>query len=107
MRLGSAVGSVHHRAILSSVISPTVTIEQIATDFGIHPMTQTKWMRQAAIDDGDRPGKSTTDSVELRELRRRNRLLEQAARSSGRANSFRLGVSRYRSVWATYDSRWS
>ena len=54
-----------------------VTIEQIATDFGIHPMTLTKWIRQAAIDDGDRPGKSTTDSVELRELRRRNRLLEQ------------------------------
>ena len=32
-----------------------VTIEQIATDFGIHPMTLSKWMRQAAIDDGDRP----------------------------------------------------
>jgi transposase len=54
-----------------------VTIEQIATDFGIHPMTLTKWMYQAAIDDGERPGKSTTDSVELRELRRRNRLSEQ------------------------------
>lgn len=24
-----------------------VTIEQIATDFGIHPMTLHKWMRQA------------------------------------------------------------
>ena len=35
-----------------------VTIEQIATAFGIHPMTLTKWMRQAAIDDGDRPDKS-------------------------------------------------
>jgi len=30
-----------------------VTIEQIATDFGVHPMTLTKWMRQAAIDDGE------------------------------------------------------
>lgn len=27
-----------------------VTIEQIATDFGVHPMTLTKWMRQADID---------------------------------------------------------
>jgi transposase-like protein len=26
-----------------------VTIEQIATDFGVHPMTMTKWMRQADI----------------------------------------------------------
>jgi transposase len=54
-----------------------VTIEQIATDFGVHPMTLTKWMRQADVDDGTKPGKSTSDSGELRELRRRNRLLEQ------------------------------
>ena len=40
-------------------------------------MTLTKGMRQADIDDGAKPGKSTTDSAELRELRRRNRLLEQ------------------------------
>jgi len=54
-----------------------VTIEQIATDFGIHAMTLTKWMRQAAIDDGAKPGTSRTESAELRELRRRTRLLEQ------------------------------
>lgn len=54
-----------------------VTIEQIATDFGIHPMTLHKWMRQADIDDGAKPGTSSTESAELRELRRRNRLLEQ------------------------------
>ena len=55
-----------------------VTIEQIATDFGVHPMTLSKWMRQADIDDGRQaPGKTTGESAELRELRRRNRLLEQ------------------------------
>jgi transposase len=54
-----------------------VTIEQIATDFGIHAMTLTKWMRQASIDDGAKPGTSRTESAELRELRRRTRLLEQ------------------------------
>jgi transposase len=54
-----------------------VTIEQIATDFGVHPMTLTKWLRQADIDEGTKPGKSTIDSAELQELRRRNRLLEQ------------------------------
>ena len=54
-----------------------VTIEQIAADFGVHPMTLSKWMRQADIDDGAKPGTSTGDSAELRELRRRNRLLEQ------------------------------
>lgn len=65
-----------------------VTIEQIATDFGVRPMTLTKWMRQADIDDGAKPGKSTTDSVELRELRRRNRLLEQENEVLRRATAY-------------------
>lgn len=64
-----------------------VTIEQIATDFGVHPMTLHKWTRQTEIDEGAKPGKSTGESGELREARRRIRLLEQenrgAAPSSG------------------------
>ncbi|SKU47068.1 transposase IS3/IS911 [Mycobacteroides abscessus subsp. abscessus] len=54
-----------------------VTLEQIAADFGIHPMTLSKWMRQADVDDGDRPGVSSAESAENRELKRRVRLLEQ------------------------------
>ena len=54
-----------------------VTIEQIAADFGIHAMTLSKWLRQAAIDDGDKPGVSTTEATDLRAARRRIRLLEQ------------------------------
>lgn len=53
------------------------TLEQIAHDFGIHPMTLSKWLRQAAIDDGERPGVTTVESAENRELKRRVRLLEQ------------------------------
>jgi transposase len=65
-----------------------VTIEQIATDFGVHPMTLHKWMRQADIDEGTKPGKSSTDSTELQELRRRNRLLEQENEVLGRAAAY-------------------
>jgi transposase len=54
-----------------------MTLEQVAADFGIHPMTLSKWLRQASIDDGDRPGLTTTESAENRELRKRVRLLEQ------------------------------
>ena len=40
-------------------------------------MTLSKWMRRAAIDDGERPGTSTSESAENRELKKRVRLLEQ------------------------------
>ena len=53
------------------------TIAQIAKDFGVHEATITKWVRQAEIDAGNKPGNTTDESTELRELRRRNRLLEQ------------------------------
>ncbi|WP_246956671.1 transposase [Brachybacterium sp. Marseille-Q7125] len=54
-----------------------VTIAQIAKDFGVHEMTLHKWMRQADIDDGNRPGRSRQEADELRETRKRIRLLEQ------------------------------
>lgn len=54
-----------------------VTLAQIAKDFGIHEMTLNKWMRKADIEDGNRPGTTASESAELRDLRRRNRLLEQ------------------------------
>ncbi len=54
-----------------------VTLEQIAADFGIHPMTLSKWLRKAAVAEGDRPGGTAEDAAESRALRRRIRLLEQ------------------------------
>lgn len=45
------------------------TIAQIAKDFGIHEGTLTKWTRQAEIDAGNKPGQTTDESAELRELR--------------------------------------
>ncbi|BDB41009.1 hypothetical protein Mkiyose1665_29860 [Mycobacterium kiyosense] len=65
-----------------------VTVEQIGTVFGVHPMTLHKWMRQADIDEGAKPGKSTVESTELDELRRRNRLLEQEKEVLRRAAAY-------------------
>uniref|UniRef100_UPI00131E88AD DDE-type integrase/transposase/recombinase n=1 Tax=Streptomyces sp. NRRL S-1824 TaxID=1463889 RepID=UPI00131E88AD len=56
---------------------PGVTIEQVAADFGVHAMTLWKWMRRADIDDGTKPGTSSQQNAELREARRRIKLLEQ------------------------------
>jgi len=56
---------------------PGVTIEQIAKDFGVHPMTLQKWLHRAKVEDGSVPGQTRSESAEIRELRKRNRLLEQ------------------------------
>jgi transposase-like protein len=52
-------------------------LERIASDFGVHPMTLSKWLRAADIEDGVKPGPTSEQLAELRELKRRNRLLEQ------------------------------
>jgi transposase len=56
---------------------PGVTLEQVATDFGVHPITLSKGLRAADVEDGVRPGPTCDQLSELRELKRRNRLLEQ------------------------------
>jgi len=52
-------------------------IAQIAKDFGISESCLHRWLKLADIEDGVRPGVTASESAELRELRKRNRLLEQ------------------------------
>ncbi|RKE66905.1 transposase [Dietzia kunjamensis] len=54
-----------------------VTLEQIAADFGTHPMALNKWTREADVEAGIQPGTTSAESHELREAKRRVRLLEQ------------------------------
>src|SRR5699024_6617691 len=56
---------------------PGQKLSQIAKDFGISESCLTNWMRQADVEDGARPGTTREESSALRDLRRRNRLLEQ------------------------------
>lgn len=49
----------------------------MAADFGVHVMTLSKWVRRADIDDGVKPGTTSQESAELRQVRRRIKLLEQ------------------------------
>lgn len=50
---------------------------QIAKDFGVSEATLHNWLKKADIEDGNRPGATKEESAELRELKKRNRLLEQ------------------------------
>ena len=52
-------------------------LSQIAKDFGISESCLHRWLKLAGIDDGARPGVTSQESAELRELKRRNRTLEQ------------------------------
>ena len=52
-------------------------IAQIAKDFGISESCLRNWLQRADVEDGHRPGVTSAESAELRELKRRNRLLEQ------------------------------
>lgn len=54
-----------------------VTIAQIASDFGISESCLSNWLLQADRVNGAKPGPTVADNVELREARKRIRLLEQ------------------------------
>ncbi|WP_079168455.1 transposase [Streptomyces colonosanans] len=65
-----------------------MTLEQVAADFGVHVMTLSKWMRRADIDDGVKPGTTAQENAELREARRRIKLLEQENKVLRRAATY-------------------
>ncbi len=56
---------------------PGVTVKQVATDFGVSESCLTNWLTAADREDGVKPGPAAGELVELREARKRIRLLEQ------------------------------
>jgi transposase-like protein len=56
---------------------PGVRIKDVAADFGISESCLQNWLSQADRDDGVRSGPSSDEQAELREAKKRIRLLEQ------------------------------
>jgi len=52
-------------------------LSQIAKDFGISEGCLHNWLKNADIDEGRRDGLTGAERAQLRELKKRNRLLEQ------------------------------
>ena len=52
-------------------------LSQIARDFGISEGCLHRWLKRAEIEDGVREGLTQAEEAEIRELKKRNRLLEQ------------------------------
>jgi transposase len=63
-------------------------LSQVAKDFGISESCLHRWLKLADVDDGVRPGVTSSESAELRELRKRNKTLEQENEILRRAAAF-------------------
>ena len=53
------------------------SLGRIAADFGVSESCLAGWIKAAEIEDGSRPGLSASEAAAMRDLKRRNRLLEQ------------------------------
>ena len=56
---------------------PGQHLKQIAADFGISESCLTNWMKAADVEDGVKPGTTAAENADLREARKRIRLLKQ------------------------------
>jgi transposase-like protein len=56
---------------------PGVRIKDVASDFGISEGCLTNWLARADVEDGIKPGTTAGENAELREAKKRIRLLEQ------------------------------
>jgi transposase len=63
-------------------------ITSVATKLGVSTETLRKWIRQAEVDAGQRPGVSSDESAELKRLRRENAELRRANEILKSASAF-------------------
>ena len=65
------------RDVVAVALRKEAPMSQIAKDFGISESCLHRWVKRAEIEDGVREGLTLAEDAEIRELKKRNRLLEQ------------------------------
>ena len=68
--------------------SEWTAIKTVSSRLGMGAETLRKWVRQHEIDHGDRDGLTSSDSREIRELKKKNRELEETIEILKAATSF-------------------
>ena len=83
------------RDVIAVARKGETSVSQVARDFGISESCLARWLKIADREDGlarpasaDRGGGVNDESAELRELRRRNKLLEQENEILRRATAY-------------------
>jgi transposase len=69
-------------------VTATGAIKRIADRLGIHPEALRRWVRQAEIDGGVRPGSTTADAQRIADVERENRELRRANEILRTASAF-------------------
>ena len=64
------------------------TIGEVCRDLDLTETAVRRWVQQAEIDAGKRPGLTTAERAELAELRRENRILREERESLKKAAAF-------------------
>lgn len=63
--------------VVAIALRRELSFAQIAKDFGISESCVQNWVKRAEIEDGVKPGRTVAEQAELREAKKRIRLLEQ------------------------------
>ena len=63
-------------------------LRQTANDFGISESCLNRWLAIDEIESGDRPGVTKVEAAETRELKKRNKILEEENLILRRASAF-------------------
>lgn len=77
-----------HEDVIRVARASESSVALVAKNFGLSESCLHRWLAEDDIERGERPGVTTGESAELRELRRKNRVLEMEVEILNRASAY-------------------